>query len=462
MAIGDRLTVINNLFSDEVEEAIIDTVIFDMISFYNDYISAFMAAGYATSEALHEAAGFMSTLRVISDFWKAVFPTIADVIYYFDQPVDAVIGHLSSLLELTYDADNKVFRLIEDGFLFTIDERAEKAISIAMEIEDIIVDEVIPRLTDLEDVLGELDEDTIAALQYIIEHAEEIQDLIEGNIDTIIEAVIVEIEPLIFSLVEEATAPFESRIGKLEIAIGQLQWGFFNQILTLFSWFFNREDMMEESVEAAVEQIKLWIEDYVNQELIEIWEALNDLANLIIAMEALTKSEVQAMIDKAISEIEWPENGNGVPGPPGPPGPMGPMGMTGPVGATGPQGEKGEAGEGEFELYKHIGDIDNALKDRLEHASSFVTYSITSVIDWTIERIGDINIKIDEEVQPLIDILTEEMLESITNIVAAFETPEAIIAFLLDVPEGQEIITYELMQILIANTLEMGMVENEY
>jgi len=57
--------------------------------------------------------------------------------------------------------------------------------------------------------------------------------------------------------------------------------------------------------------------------------------------------------------------------------------------------------------------------------------------------------------------MTTEFLETITTLVAAFETPEAIIAFLLDVPEGEEAATYELMQLLIANTFEMGIIEDE-
>ncbi|GAH93268.1 unnamed protein product, partial [marine sediment metagenome] len=149
----------------------------DMQIFYNDYVTAINEEGFALSEALYESAGFLSTLRVLSEFWKSVFPTLANYVYYFDAPVDAAIGALSSLLELTFDSTEGEFNLVENGFLYTIYERAEMAVSIVLDLETKIVDEVLPRLESLEEVLGDLDEETIASLQYIMDHAGEIEDL---------------------------------------------------------------------------------------------------------------------------------------------------------------------------------------------------------------------------------------------------------------------------------------------
>ena len=49
------------------------------------------------------------------------------------------------------------------------------------------------------------------------------------------------------------------------------------------------------------------------------------------------------------------------------------------------------------------------------------------------------------------------MQTTLTGIAEAFETPEALIAFLLDVPEGQENITFDLWQILVTQIMERGL-----
>jgi len=49
------------------------------------------------------------------------------------------------------------------------------------------------------------------------------------------------------------------------------------------------------------------------------------------------------------------------------------------------------------------------------------------------------------------------MQTTLTGIAEAFETPETLIAFLLDVPEGQENITFELWQILVTQIMERGL-----
>ena len=82
---------------------------------------------------------------------------------------------------------------------------------------------------------------------------------------------------------------------------------------------------------------------------------------------------------------------------------------------------------------------------------------MTGVIDYNIEKIGEIFTRYDLEVKPITDFLTADMQESLTGIIAAFDTPEALIAFILDVPEGEEAATYELMQLLIAETMSRGL-----
>ena len=152
----------------------------------------------------------------------------------------------------------------------------------------------------------------------------------------------------------------------------------------------------------------------------------------------------------AISLREYLTTGGGAPGPAGPAGPGGPPG---PLGPTGPMGPTGEPGEG---IGFNISEIDAGLKDRLSYNESIVANNVTEVIDYSLDRIGWINGKISDEIQPIVDFLTVDMQSTLSGIAEAFETPEALIAFLLDVPEGQEDITFDLWQILITQIMERG------
>ena len=82
---------------------------------------------------------------------------------------------------------------------------------------------------------------------------------------------------------------------------------------------------------------------------------------------------------------------------------------------------------------------------------------MTGVIDYNIQKIGEVFTRYDLEVKPITEFLTADMQISLTEIIAAFDTPEALISFILDVPEGQADVTYELMQLLIAQTMERGL-----
>ena len=153
----------------------------------------------------------------------------------------------------------------------------------------------------------------------------------------------------------------------------------------------------------------------------------------------------------AISLQQYLTTGGGAPGPAGPSGPMGPPGPIGPAGPIGPEGLPGEG------IGFSITEIDAGLKERLIYNESIIATDLTQVVDYTITGIGSINTKISIDVQPIIDFLTVDMQDTLTGIAEAIETPEALIAFLLDVPEGQEDITFDLWQILVTQIIERGL-----
>jgi len=143
--------------------------------------------------------------------------------------------------------------------------------------------------------------------------------------------------------------------------------------------------------------------------------------------------------------------GIGEKGEKGDPGVPGEQGIPG---VPGVRGEKGEPGEG---AGLAIDDIDRQLKGRLVTGAAIVTDNVTGVIDYNIGKIGEIFARYDLEVKPITEFLTTDMQATLTVIAESFETPEALIAFLLDVPEGEEAVTYDLMQLLIAQIMERGL-----
>jgi len=143
--------------------------------------------------------------------------------------------------------------------------------------------------------------------------------------------------------------------------------------------------------------------------------------------------------------------GGSAPGPAGPQGPGGPPGPMGPIGPIGPASEEGEG------IGFNIEAIDTGLKDRIAFGYAESDTLLTETITRIMRRAVLVGDYIDLEVKPITDFLTVDMQSTLTEIAEAFETPEALIAFLLDVPEGQENITFDLWQILVTQIMERGL-----
>jgi len=459
-------------FSGAVEDTIINTLILYFNSFY-----ANPPLGLSYSEAAQTA---YATLMILDKFMEetlqAPLNKIYDSTHYFEHQIDNYISKLQDFIGVEYNQTTKQIELAMGGILFAQSEGIKQNQDIIDAIGLAILGDVgykagstaygIERLEfktfkELEKMIEEVEagempftDEQLDQLLYLASQADGIIDAIEGGIELVMAQVEELIEPLIGKVVEDKMAVYDARLSALELKLLDFGGFVFDTLLELIALIFMPNKQIEDAAAAIVE----YLESYINSELVQIWEQLIYLLTRIQAIDAVTLAQVQAMIDKSISEIEFPENGNGLPGPPGP---MGPMGMPGPVGATGPKGEMGEAGEGQFELEKEITGIDNALQTRLEDAQLLAVDGISGVVEANYDLLLAINGVIINEVQPLIDLFTEEMIESIEALISAFETPEAMLAFLLDVPEGEETATYELLQLLIANAFELGIEEYE-
>ena len=152
----------------------------------------------------------------------------------------------------------------------------------------------------------------------------------------------------------------------------------------------------------------------------------------------------------AVSLETYLGSGGGAPGPEGPQGPSGPPG---PLGPAGPQGPPAVEGGG---IGLTITEIDSRLKDRIAWGYAESDYFLTETIERIMRKAVLVGDYIDLDVKPITDFLTVDMQSTLTDIAEAFETPEALIAFLLDVPIGQEDSTFDLWQILITQIMERG------
>ena len=185
---------------------------------------------------------------------------------------------------------------------------------------------------------------------------------------------------------------------------------------------------------------------------LEADKAFQEIASIAKAAETvITELPSWWVQSLAISLQDYLTTGGSAPGPAGPQGPGGPPGPMGPIGPIGPASEEGEG------IGFNIEAIDTGLKDRIAFGYAESDTLLTETITRIMRRAVLVGDYIDLEVKPITDFLTVDMQSTLTEIAEAFETPEALIAFLLDVPEGQENITFDLWQILVTQIMERGL-----
>lgn len=102
-------------------------------------------------------------------------------------------------------------------------------------------------------------------------------------------------------------------------------------------------------------------------------------------------------------------------------------------------------------------EIDRGLKDRLEFGHQIIQVYLTEVIEALLSRIVATEYYIDQNVKDIVAFLDDDMRSTMTGIVSAFASPEALVAFLVNAPPGQEAATLDMMQELITMTFERGL-----
>lgn len=389
-------------------------------AFYWEYWKDLLGLGYVEREI-----AIMVTLRLEHDIIDVMKSDLLADIYEELARTLHVHGtfwnFITNGLGIAYDDATSIYSWIAGGWKNKVDAR----------------------LTDLEAEDAPFNDETLAKLLYVADHYEEIKALVEDDITFIISEVMDQVTPMVTAQVTAQMASYISRLEVVEQIVASHEFFFFDWLMDVVAWLLTGMTIPIDDIEDALITVGEWFID-------EIFKITDPLEARITALEegtsggiGLTEEEVRAIVNEMIADLE---------GIAGPQGPVGPPGPAGPIGPAGPPGDV------EFEITDHLNDINTMLYGKLTQATGITTDRLTGVIDWILATYGERFAELSGQITPISEFLTDDMRTSLTGIVEAFGTPEALISFILDVEEGQEDAMLELMQILISMTFERGII----
>jgi|GEM_PF-1734871 len=400
--------------------------------------------------AMHDIHDYMEGVRlVIGDINKLEGKTIIDSLGGAtaepNNETSAALNHLFSFLDLSYSEASKNLTVQSGGLTDNLLDMIDQWEAAGKELGGLTTQ----KMTDILDQAFNIHFSTIRDINKRL-------DRMEQEIGLTTEEISGEIE-----------RPIEEEIKPIQNIIPASQAFVINALTKAGNIIFDAIQSVTSDLANAINYVVHHVVDISDDWLEKLKQRLGSVsgtydleADPIFQEVAATAKAAETVITElpdwwvsslAVSLQSYLTTGGGAPGPAGPSGPGGPPGPPGPPGPIGPPGEPGEG------IGFSIEAIDAGLKDRLNIGQAIVTNNVTGVIDYNIEKIGEIFTRYDLEVKPITDFLTVDMQTTLTGIAEAFETPEALIAFLLDVPEGQENITFELWQILVTQIMERGL-----
>ena len=399
---------------DDIED---DNVWFaaSAIRIAQDTIESYLAA---FKETINNSLA--STLHLEGAFWEAI----------------------TSLLGLSYNSTYSTYSPLTSGFY----------------------NQTKVRLDALERKADPFTQTEMEKLFWLIDHYDDFNKLILDDINYVIDAVMLRVEPIILSMINTLVAPFERRLEVVEGALSKTQfwfwdfiidiWAFLaggsiipidmieNAMITIGEWFIDEIYEIVNPIEALVDFMYDEIAYHITFHGAIVQDEINEAVANIPRLSEGQEAEVRMMINTALESID------GGTGPPGPPGPPGKPGIAGPPGPPGPPGEGSQV---------NINMINMELYDLLWNASGITTTKLTEVIDWMLLTYGERFADLQEQITPITEFFTDETKLALTNLVDKFGTPEAIISFLIPESEGQEPEVLDLMQILISMTFERSL-----
>jgi hypothetical protein len=436
---------------------------------------------------VHMDATAILTYELMEVYWREILPTVADLVYWNQLSVDYAISYIYSFLGLTYNYDLEMVEMTGGGLLGNMGNVIEGLDGIQGQLVTMLYGDlgatgdtteyglsliVAPTIHELDERIKELEktvpvytEAQIEAMNYICDHAVDIREVIEGNITSITEDVFEKVEPVVASLVTDRLESYDTRLTIMETIVAQHEYFFFDWLMNILASLLAPAVSMAEDLEAAVEIIKGWITTEVETQIAAIKDTLTFelppvmelpqewIDNLKLRLEitgngdgGLSASEVQVMINSATSPISSRIAGIQ-------------STIAGLVIPTESQVKEWiKENPATVSIADYIGDIDvllgKAINDKLTDPDDIVSTVASIIIADNTVRLHDV----EGEVLPIIEFFTDDMKTSLTDIVDAFGTPEALVSYLVNAPEGQEDAMLELMQILITMTLERGLI----
>ena len=410
-----------------------------------------------------EFISLMLMSEVVKDWWRVLLPTLYDAAYFHERRVDLAVEDIMNIMGFTYDSTNKkiiqgefsMFNVInavlaaQDDYQRTLAVELYGDMGINYNSTSVAIRNLtLPTIKELDDRLKiqetqveSFSQETLDKLLWVADHFESLKALAEDDITYIIGEVQDAVEPTLKSYVNSMIGVYEDRLLTVEALVAQHQFFFFDWLMNILAWLLKGMVIPYDDIAAAIKAVGEWFID----EIYAVW--IKDIHVRLDKLEAgvvgtgLTEAEIRKII---ADEIQRAEIIAGPQGPVGPPGPMGPIGPAGPP------------GEVELKIADYIGEINVLMGAAINKEFTDPAYMVSTIAS---KIIADqvVRLKIVEDgMLPIISFLTDDMKTSLTNIVEAFGTPEALLSYLVNAPEGQEEPMLDLMQLLITMTLERG------
>jgi len=400
--------------------------------------------------AMKDIFDFMEGVRlVIGNITKLAGKTIIDSLGGAtaepDKETAAGLNHLFNFLDLTYNAASNVLYVQANGLMDNLSTIEDQWKAAGKELGGVTSQEIVDSLAHTYNLLPRTISDIKKRLDRMEQEMGFTTEEISGEIERPIDEEIKPIQKIIPAsqawVITALTKAGNTIFDAIEAVTGDLAKAInyvVHHVVDISDEWLEKLKKRLGSVSGTYELA----EDELFQETLDL---------VLKTSQTITELPAWWVQSLAASLESYLTTGGSAPGPAGPQGPGGPPGPMGPIGPIGPASEEGEG------IGFNIEAIDTGLKDRIAFGYAESDTLLTETITRIMRRAVLVGDYIDLEVKPITDFLTVDMQSTLTEIAEAFETPEALIAFLLDVPEGQENITFDLWQILVTQIMERGL-----
>ena len=330
-----------------------------------------------------------------------------------------------------------------------------------------IVD-IFQQINALNDKIDNIDldigDDVMDKINAALAKAEEFLETLGNITATIWIAVEDQVTARAQEVFDKKIQPYESRIHDLEVDMKGYTSIFYDAILQLISFILLGLKIPQPRIEDAIADIEEWIAREVTTQTAEMKKEIDFLLSII-------KFEQQWWIDGLIELLSFTGNGNG--------GlsiadvqaivnqyiaPLQSQINSVMAAVSGIQIPSESLikqwiaeNPSSVRIADYIGDIDVLLAKQIMDKAVLPEDRISTVASYIIAQNAMSTVALEQAIEPITAFLTTDMQTSLTDIVNAFGTPEALVSYLINAPAGQEEPMLDLMQVLITMTMERGL-----